>query len=129
MNIYLCGGIQDLSTAEQTEWRNIATTRLGHLFGIFNPMRRNFRDTELESRNEIVNLDKKDIIDSDILLVNATKPSWGTAMEILFANEHNKIVIAFTGKNYKYTSPWVAYHCTRIVKNLDQAIEYINEQL
>lgn len=125
--IYLCGGIKDLSLKEQTEWRDTATKELYPRFKILNPMRRNFRDNEFQSQNEIVSLDKKDVIDSDIILVNGTKPSWGTSMEIMFAHERNKIVVVFTGKKYEYASPWVAYHATKVFEKLDDAIKYIKE--
>lgn len=123
--IYLCGGIKDLSIKDQIEWRDKSRDQLWPRFNILNPMRRNFRDDEFQSQNEIVSLDKKDIIESDILLVNATKPSWGTAMEIMFAFARHKIIITFTGDDYKNASPWVAFHSTRVCKTLDEAIKYI----
>jgi len=123
--IYLAGGIKDLSLKEQTEWRNETIKQLYPRFNILNPMRRNFRNNEFQSQNEIVSLDKDDIIKSDILLVNGTKPSWGTAMEIMFAFIKHKIIITFTGKKFKETSPWVAFHSTRICETMDEAIKYI----
>lgn len=124
--IYLCGGIKDLSIEEQTGWRDKATSILYPRFEILNPMRRNFRDDEFQSQNEIVRLDKADIIESDILLVNATKPSWGTAMEILFASDKYKAVVTFTGKKFdKKINPWIAFHSTRVCKTMDEAIKYI----
>ena len=123
--IYLCGGIKDLSVKDQTEWRDSATSQLYPRFKILNPMRRNFRDDEFQSQNEIVNLDKADIMESDIILVNGTKPSWGTSMEILFAFIKHKNVVVFTGTEYKDVSPWVAFHATRICKTMDEAIKYI----
>jgi len=127
--IYLCGKIQDLTTEQANNWREIVINKLNGKYICLNPMRRNFRDCEFQSQNEIVQLDKNDIINSDVILVNATKPSWGTAMEILFAFERHKIIIAFTGGSYKQTSPWVAFHSTRICKTMDEALEYIIKQL
>ena len=46
-------------------------------------------------------------------------------MEILFAFQKHKIIVAFTGKDYKETSPWVAFHGTRICETMDEAIKYI----
>ena len=141
--IYLCGGIKDLSDEEATEWRNIAIDELENRprefkkglkntscvrqFKCLDPMRRNFRDDEFQSQNEIVQLDKADIIAADILLVNATKPSWGTAMEILFAFEKHKIVVVFSGGNYVDVSPWVAFHSTRVCRTMEEAIDYIKD--
>ena len=122
--IYLCGGIKDLSVKEANDWR-VKATKILKGFQCLNPMRRNFRDDEFQSQNEIVQLDKADIIDCDILLVNATKPSWGTAMEVLFGFEKHKIIVAFTGEEYKKSSPWLAFHATRVCKNLTEALIYI----
>ena len=124
--IYLCGGIKDLSVEQQTVWRNKATEELSN-FKTLDPMRRNFRDSEFQSQNEIVSLDKKDIIECDILLVNATKPSWVTAIEIMFGLDRHKIIVAFTGDNYQKVSPWVAFHSTRVCKTLEEAIAYIKQ--
>ena len=126
--IYLCGGIKDLSTAEASEWRQKAIKALPE-FHCLNPMRRNFRDCEFQSQNEIVQLDKNDIVDCDILLVNATKPSWGTAMEVLFGFQKYKIIVAFTGQEYKDISPWLAFHSTRVCMTMDEAVAYIKKQL
>jgi len=123
--IYLCGGIKDLTIEQAQGWREKATKLLKLKFTILNPMRRNFRDCEFQSQNEIVQLDKADIIEADIILVNATKPSWGTAMEILFGFEKNKIIIAWTGKDYSETSPWVAFHSTRVCRTMEEALDYI----
>jgi len=124
--IYLCGGIQYVDNEESTTWRNYAKSKLyANVFNCLDPMRRNFRSNELESRNEIIAFDKADIINSDILLVNATKPSWGTAMEIMFGFIHHKIIIAWVGNKYE-VSPWVKYHSTQTFKELDDAILYIN---
>ena len=141
--IYLCGGIKDLSDEEASEWRNKAIDELENRprefkkglkntscvrqFKCLDPMRRNFRDDEFQSQNEIVQLDKADIIACDIMIVNATKPSWGTAMEILFAFEHNKIVVCFTGNDYEETSPWVAFHSTRVCETMKEAVTYIRD--
>jgi nucleoside 2-deoxyribosyltransferase len=134
--IYLCGGIKDLTKEAATEWRIQAIrelesqiingTNYEFKFECLDPMRRNFRSNEWQSQNEIVNLDKKDIIECDILLVNATKPSWGTAMEVLFGFEKHKIIVAFTGSdNEKDWNPWLGFHATKLTKTLDEAIAYI----
>ena len=55
-------------------------------FILLDPMRRNFKDNELDSANEIVEFDLQDIRDADIVLVNYSKPSVGTAMEVFYAS-------------------------------------------
>ena len=131
-NIYLCGPIMDLSVKDASEWRQNAVKQLSINtpkipFRCLDPMRSNFRDSELESRNEIVQFNKADIINSDILLVNATKPSWGTAMEVMFAFSKHKVIIAFTGDLPKNASPWLAYHSTKIFIKMGEAINYIKK--
>lgn len=145
IKIYLCGPIHGVSDDSHVTWReqaegyfggsydSIYKPRMGDvdyeekkkLFKILNPLRRNFRDNELFSQNEIVQLDKADIMNSDILLVNGMKPGWGTAMEVLFGFIHHKIIVTFTGNSLKETSPWLAFHSTRVLKSLDEACEYI----
>jgi len=127
--IYLGGPIMDLTKKQASKWREKTKKHFSFYpgFKCLDPIRRNFRDEELASRNEIVQLDKADIIDADILLVNATKPSWGTAMEVMFAYSKHKIIIAFTGKEHKDLSPWLAYHTTRTFKTLDECVKYIEK--
>jgi len=127
--VYLCGPIKDLSLKEASDWRQKARLDLID-YDCLDPMRRNFKDHELQSRNEIVQLDKADIIEADILLVNATKPSWGTAMEVMFAHIHHKVIIAFAGLDcgMKTLSPWLAYHATRVFISMEDAVEYIKKQ-
>ena len=131
--IYLGGPIMDLSFEQASTWREEAKklfySHPNACFKFLDPMRRNFKDSELESRNEIVQLDKADIIEADILLVNATKPSWGTAMEIMFAYQHHKVILAFVGEDFskKTLSPWLAYHTTRTFLSMEFAIEYIKK--
>jgi len=128
--IYLGGAIKDLSLQEASEWRKKASEILeldGFGFKCLDPLRRNFRDCEFQSQNEIVQLDKSDVINADILLVNATKASWGTAMEVIFAFEHHKIIVAFTGDDFENSNPWLAFHATRVTKTLDEAIAYIKK--
>jgi hypothetical protein len=92
--VYLCGGINGLSDTDCADWRNTATEALkGHL--ILDPMARDYRGREDECVAEIVEGDKEDILKSGVLLVNASKASWGTAMEIMFAWSLRKRIVAF----------------------------------
>jgi hypothetical protein len=58
-----------------------------------------------------------------VLLVNATTPSYGTNMEILFAYENHKKIIAYTKQPLEKTSPWLMEHSTMIVTTLKEAIK------
>jgi len=119
-SIYLCGGINGLSDSECNDWRTICKKTLSHKFIILDPMRRDYRGREKTSVNEIVTGDYNDIAKSDIILVNATRASWGTAMEMHHAFTNlQKYVIAVTGE---IISPWVIYHSHKLFDNLDEPI-------
>lgn len=119
MKVYLCGGINKLSDADAKDWRETAKSML-HATGIetLDPMRRDYRGREGESgvAAEIVYGDLRDILDSRVVLVNASRPSWGTAMELFYAStlgetEHRPkpLVVAFgAGES---PSPWLSHHC------------------
>jgi len=120
--IYLCGGINGLSDKDCTDWREYCKDRLkdSHLF--LDPMRRDYRGKEDDSATKIVLGDLADINKSDILLVNALKPSWGTAMEVHYAfNAHKEIITIVEGK----ISPWLRYHSHSIFSSFDEALDYI----
>lgn len=124
--IYLCGPIMDCSTSESATWRQRAKERLAGRFVLLDPMRRNFRDREIDSANEIVEFDLQDVREADILLVNYSKASIGTSMEVFYAS-HNlgKFVIAFNPSEFADLSPWMVKFCTKILPTLDDALEYI----
>jgi hypothetical protein len=122
--IYLCGGINGLSDEQCTSWRQLAKDSLKG-FNFLDPMRRDYRGREHECVDEIIGGDKVDIINSDIVLVNATRPSWGTAMEILYAYQHQKVIVAVTGDSI--VSPWVVGHCSHSFKTWGQACDCIKE--
>ncbi len=125
--IYLCGPIMD-AEQEAKDWRTRAKERLAGKFVMLDPMRRSFRDKEIDSANEIVHFDLQDIRDADIILVNYSKPSIGTAMEVFYA-AHNlgKFVIAFNPLPFAECSPWMVKFCTKILPGFDEAIDYINK--
>lgn len=124
--IYLCGPIMDCADHESTPWRQRAKERLAGRFVLLDPMRRNFRDRELDSANEIVEFDLQDVREADILLVNYCKPSIGTSMEVFYASHDlGKFVIAFSPFAYQDMSPWMVKYCTKILPDVDAAIDYV----
>jgi nucleoside 2-deoxyribosyltransferase len=126
--IYLCGPIMDEVDGHAREWRELAHQQLGRRFLLLDPMRRNFKDREVDSANEIVEFDLQDVREADIVLVNYNKPSIGTAMEVFYASHNlNKFVIAFSPFAFQDCSPWMVKFCTKILPGLDPAIAYINE--
>ncbi|MBW7865035.1 MAG: hypothetical protein GX580_05245 [Candidatus Hydrogenedens sp.] len=124
--IYLSGPIMDADEAESKPWRQRAKERLAGRFILLDPMRRDFRDREIDSANEIVEFDLQDVRDADILLVNYSKPSIGTSMEVFYAaHDLGKFVIAFSPLTFQDMSPWMVRYCTKILADLDAALDYI----
>lgn len=126
--IYLCGPIMDETEGAAREWRGKAKKLLGKHFTLLDPMRRNFKDREVDSANEIVEFDLQDVRDADIVLVCYSKNSIGTSMEVFYAS-HNlkKFVVAFSPFSFKDSSPWMVRFCTKILPDLDGACRYIKE--
>ena len=121
--VYLCGGINGLADAECKDWREYAKTRLSRTL---DPMRRDYRGRESECVDEIVRGDIIDIDNSHVVLAMCPKPSWGTAMEIFYAYDQSKPVVAVVPSGVP-VSPWLTYHSSKIFNSLDAAINYILE--
>lgn len=85
-------------------------------------MKRDYRGREADSYREIVELDKLDIKECDIVLANCPKPSVGTSMEILLAWQLGRPVVAVVDGS---VSPWLRYHTTRICGSVKEAVEWI----
>lgn len=126
LKIYLCGPIMDEHEGHAREWREKAKKILARNFTLLDPMRRNFKDREVDSANEIVEFDLQDIRDADLVLVNYNKNSIGTSMEVFYAS-HNlkKFVVAFSPFSFKDSSPWMVRFCTKILPDLETACGYI----
>ena len=124
--IYLSGPIMDEHEGVAREWREQAKKLLGKNFRLLDPMRRAFRDREVDSANEIVEFDLQDVRDADIILVNYSKPSIGTSMEIFYASHDlGKFVVGFSPFSFKDCSPWMVKYCTKILPDLEGACNYI----
>jgi len=126
--IYLSGPIMDEHPELAKTWRDRATDHLKGDFIILDPMRRNFKDREFDSANEIVEFDLQDVRDADILLVNYNKNSIGTSMEVFYAaHDLGKFVVAFSPYPFKDCSPWMVRYCTKILPGFEEAIKYIQD--
>ena len=126
--IYLSGPIMDEHADAAKTWRERATAELRDQFVILDPMRRNFKDREVDSANEITEFDLQDVRDADTLLVNYSKVSIGTSMEVFYAaHDLGKFIVAFSPYPYKECSPWMVRYCTKILPDIDTAIAYIRD--
>lgn len=117
--VYLAGPINGTSDRDCREWREAAKSMLGSGFRFLDPMERDYRGVESLFAEELVAADKRAIEMADLVLVNATKPSWGTAMEVLFAYSIKTAVVAFAQPP---ASPWLMVHATFLCPSLDDAI-------
>ena len=89
-------------------------------------MRRKFVDREVDSANEIVEFDLRDVREADLILVNYNKPSIGTSMEVFYAaHDLGKFIVAFSPFEYRDCSPWMVRYCTKILPDLETAANYI----
>lgn len=122
--IYLCGPINGCTDEECRDWREFVKGLWGGL--TLDPMRRDYRGKEDDSVKEIVELDKIDVTNCDVVLVNYDKPSVGTSMEILYAFERGKMVVVVASKEARI-SPWMRYHSHAILNSFEDAVAHISE--
>lgn len=126
--IYLCGAIAGKTDQECKGWRDQTKDYFGHTNEIqfLDPMRRDYRGVPITGgvAAVIVDGDKEDIRNSNMLLVYHPGPSTGTDMEIMFAYECCDIrPIAVVPPDTKI-SPWLIHHC-EIYHYFDEAYEAI----
>lgn len=119
MRVYLAGPINGCSDSEAKDWRE--TLKVLDQFIWIDPMERDYRGVEAVKYREVVDLDKRDILSCDVIVVMFAKPSVGTSMEILFAWE-NGIPVILIDQSKGPLSPWLIYHSTSIVNSLEEAM-------
>lgn len=114
MRVYLGGPINGCTDEEAHGWRDAVKPILegaGHTW--LDPMSRDYRGVEDVAFREIVEGDKRDIAECDVLLMNCPRPSYGTAMEILYGADRGKEVVVVFPEG-AIISPWIRYHATEI---------------
>lgn len=124
--IYLCGPINGCTDAECVDWREHVKAQWSG--ATLDPMRRDYRGKEDESVRDIVELDKIDVCNSDVILVNYDRPSVGTSMEILYAWERGKLIVVVAAPDARI-SPWLRYHSHAICRSFGEALSCIQEAL
>lgn len=134
--IYLAGGMQDLSFEEQNEWREricdqiIAMSRIlnGNMkeVNIINPVDYYSFQAELhDTEKEVVRFDTNFVRNSDLIIVNANDPkSIGTSIEIAIAYEHHIPVLILNTENKKLHAWWVQM-TDKIFNDVDKLCEYV----
>lgn len=121
MKVYLAGPINGKSDGDCFGWR-VRTRRALAGAEFLDPMDRDFRGQEEGRHVEIVTSDEADIRSADVVFVYAVAPSWGTAMEIRFAHDIGKRVIAYCPD--ERPSPWLVYHAS-VFRSFREALEAV----
>ena len=126
LRIYLAGPVFNTIDEDQ-KWRQYFKKEiLAKGFEVIDPLElRDYRGLEEEKMVEIVEKDLKDLKKSDILLIYAPKPSWGTAMEIVYAYMQSKQIITVVPE--KEISPWLKYHSDLIVFSFEELLEVLEK--
>lgn len=119
--VYLAGPIYEQDDT-CIRWRKAAhkLLRLKNVMSIA-PTDADYRGKETIAGNpeRIVESDKKSIMMCDTLLAKCDHPSYGTAMEVLFAWSLRKQVIVVTNSY----SPWIRYHADHVFPTVEEAIK------
>lgn len=111
--IYLAGAINGCTDEECKDWREYVKSLWPGK--CLDPMARDYRGREGECFAEIISGDEEDIAASDVVLVSADKPSWGTAMEIRLAKKELGKPVVLVCPEGMSLSPWLRGHCDGIV--------------
>lgn len=126
--IYLAGPMDGVTLDQSKRWREQVKESLSSLYEFRDPM---VRDLVRENYNRklhepiIVEGDKEDIRQSQIILANCWVPSHGTSMEIFLGYCLNKHVVSVVPR--QPCSPWVSYHSNQVVESLEEAIWHLTE--
>ncbi len=126
LRIYLAGPIFG-TTEEDQKWRQYVKKDLSARgYKVIDPLElRDYRGQEKEKAFEIVEKDLKDLKKSDILLIYAPKPSWGTAMEVVYAYLQSKQIITVAPE--KEISPWLKYHTDILVSSFEEMLKVLEK--
>ena len=119
--VYLAGAIYEMDDT-CVRWRKAASLllRKKNIMSM-RPTDADYRGKESIAGNpeQIVERDKKEIMMCDTILAKCDHPSWGTAMEILFAWSLQKQIVVVTNS----FSPWIRYHATHVFPTVEDAID------
>ena len=121
--IALEGVINKCTDAECKDWRDEVIAALGHKYTFHNPMDFDCRGSEAELRRELIAVDTRGITASDIVLVMAERPGWGTGMGVQMAWAMHKYIVTVCPDDHP--SPWLVDRSNIIFKSLKAAIAYL----
>jgi len=123
--VYVAGAITGY-VKETEKWRAEWKKKLEEAgFSVFDP----YLDASQENGSglvaTIVHRDINRILTSDIILVYGDRPSWGTAMEIVYARMFRNWVFTIYSKGD--IPIWLQYHSDKIFKSLDEFLDWVKE--
>ena len=96
-------------------------------FSILNPCNRWLeKGGELEAEGPfVVQMDKMEMAASDVFIVNATNPGWGTPMEQYIGWSTGKMIICFS--DCDFPSIWAKAHSHKMCRTHLEAAEWLCE--
>lgn len=122
--VYLSGAMLDCTDEECRDWRESAKQYLNGI--ALDPMIRDYRNNPMDGMTEMVEKDKADLDECDVVLVNFVKPSVGTSMEVLYGWERGKKIVLIAPPETS-VSPWLVYHSHHVFPTLSEAVAFIND--
>ena len=129
--IYLCGGMTDLSYEEQTHWRLDVKDKLEHYECIHkvkccNPVEYySLEDSTEEIEKEAMDYDLYRLTNSNLVIANFNAPkSLGSMAEIAIAYDR-KIPIIGLNEDNKELHPWSKIMCNKIFTDREDMLQYV----
>lgn len=130
--IYLAGGMTDLTPEEQYNWRNelkweLEDYKCGYKIKCINPVEyyNTFNNTNYDSDLEVMKFDLYKVKHSDLIIVNFNNMgSLGTMAELAIAYDHDIPVIGLNTSEQQL-HPWQFCMCSKIFNNVDAMLDYI----
>ena len=99
----------------ETEYRKIVHEKYGLDFDIVDPL-----IITPQSYSKLPTVDKFLITSCHILVAYIRECTWGTAMEIIFAYDKNKLVCIIDPIGQIRKDKWVYFHCHRFFNSIDE---------
>jgi len=115
-NVYLAGAITDVE--DPITWRLQARRLLPNGWFALDPTEHQFTDDI--TAEQLVRIDLEMIDKSHAVVVCASVPSWGTAMELSHAYKRRIPIYAFDAP--RPCSPWLTAHVTVFYDSLQEAM-------